>query len=37
MLREKVTAYLDESGIPKTVFCRRLGISTNHESISSIV
>ncbi len=30
MLREKVTDYLDESGIPKTVFCRRLGISTNH-------
>ena len=30
MLRERVTAYLDESGIPKTVFCRRLGISTNH-------
>lgn len=30
MLREKVKVYLEESGIPKTTFCRRLGISTNH-------
>ena len=29
-MKEKVKNYLLESGIPKTTFCRRLGISTNH-------
>lgn len=30
MLKEKVLSYFEESGIPKTVFCRRIGISTHH-------
>ena len=29
-LRERVKNYLTESAIPKTIFCKRLGISTNH-------
>lgn len=29
-LKQKVKNYLEESGIPKTLFCRRLGISTYH-------
>ena len=30
MLKEKVRKYIEMSGISKTLFCRRIGISTNH-------
>lgn len=30
MLREQVADYLSTSGISKSLFCRRLGISTQH-------
>lgn len=30
MLKQKVKDYLEVSGISKCLFCRRIGISTNH-------
>lgn len=29
MLKQRIKNYLEESGIPKTVFCRRLNISVS--------
>lgn len=29
-LKQRVQAYLEDSAIPKTVFCKRLNISTVH-------
>lgn len=29
-MKERVKKYLSESACPKTILCKRLGISTNH-------
>lgn len=30
MLKERVKKYLNETGVPRTVFCKKIGISTGY-------
>ena len=29
-LKNRIERYLEDSGLPKTVFCRKIGITPNH-------